>query len=214
MCSRITNLTYALHIRMDRHSPRQARHLDYISQFTSSIRHIKGSDVVADALSRIETNALLSGQPPVVDFAAMAKAHAADPHIRALQSSSSTSLVVEAIPLANSSYTILCDSSTDSQRPLVHLNWRCTVFNSLHGLSHPGIRATQGLITARYVWPGINDDVRRWTRSCIPCQRAKVQRHTVTYPTLSLSHTRCQVRHSTHRPWWDLFYPPEDSITS
>ena len=48
---------------------------------------------------------------------------------------------------------------------------------SLHGLSHPGIRATQKLITSRFVWPGINSDVRRWARSCIQCQRAKVQRH-------------------------------------
>ena len=136
--------------------------------------------MVADALSRIETNALLTGRPPVVDFAAMAKAQAVDPQIRALQSSPGTSLVVEAVPLENSSDTILCDTSTGSQRPLVSLNWRRIIFDSLHGLSHPGIRATQRLVTARYVWPGVNLDVRRWTRSCIQCQRAKIQRHTVT----------------------------------
>ena len=34
-------------------TPRQARHLDYISQFTSDIRHVSGSsNVVADTLSR------------------------------------------------------------------------------------------------------------------------------------------------------------------
>ena len=66
------SLTYALNYRSDQHSPRQARHLDYISQFTSTIRHICGMDnVVADSLSRIETNALLTGQPPNVDFAAV-----------------------------------------------------------------------------------------------------------------------------------------------
>ena len=27
------------------------------------------------------------------------------------------------------------------------------------------------------MWPGINADVRRWTRSCVQCQRAKIQRH-------------------------------------
>ena len=174
-------LTHALNTRLDRHSPRQARHLDFISQFTSTIRHIHGPDnVVADALSRIETNALLSGQPPTVDFIAMAKAQAADRQIRALQSSPSTSLTIQAIPLDNSSDSLLCDTSTGSQRPLVPPQWRRIVFNSLHGLSHPGIRATQRLITTRYVWPGINADVRRWTRSCIQCQRAKVQRHTTT----------------------------------
>ena len=30
------------------------------------------------------------------------------------------------------------------------------------------------------MWPGINQDVRRWTRSCLQCQRAKVHRHTST----------------------------------
>ena len=58
-------LTFALNTRSDRHSPRQARQLDHISEFTSNIRHIQGSDnPVADTLSHIEINALLSGQPP------------------------------------------------------------------------------------------------------------------------------------------------------
>ncbi len=70
---------HALHTRLDRHSPRQARQLDYISQFTSAIHHIQGSqNVVADALSRIEMNAVLSGQPPIVDNAAMAQAQVTD----------------------------------------------------------------------------------------------------------------------------------------
>lgn len=64
-------LTFVLNTRSDHHSP-QARQLDYISQFTSTISHVHGVDnVVAGALSRIETNALLSGQPPTVDFAAI-----------------------------------------------------------------------------------------------------------------------------------------------
>eukprot|EP00731_Ephydatia_muelleri_P009752 Em0005g338a len=53
-------------------------------------------------------------------------------------------------------------------------------FDSLHSFSHPGIRATQKLITARFVWPGINSNVLRWARSCVQCQRAKIQRHTST----------------------------------
>ena len=53
-------LTFVLNTRYDRHSPRQIRQLGYISQFTSTIEHIKGTDnVVADALSRVRTNALL-----------------------------------------------------------------------------------------------------------------------------------------------------------
>lgn len=190
-------LTYALHTQSDRHSPRQQRHLDYISQFTSSIRHVHGkNNTVADALSRIETNSLISNKPPVVDFPAMATAQVEDPQIRALQSSSSSSLVVEAVPLANSSTPLYCDISTGFQRPLVSLAWRRTVFDSLHGLSHPGIRATQKLLTSRFVWPGINSDVRRWTRSCVQCQRSKIHRHSVApLSSFSLPDARFDVVH-------------------
>ena len=63
----------------------------------STILHIHGEDnVVADALSRVEMNALYSGEPPVVDFVSMAKAQKLDPQIRALQSSPNTSLKIEA----------------------------------------------------------------------------------------------------------------------
>ena len=172
-------LIYALNSRSDRYSPRQARQVDYISQFTSNILHVHGTDnVVADALSRIETNALLTDQPPTVDFAAMATTQATDHQIRSLQSSPTSTLVVEAVPLANSTHPLYCDTSTGVQRPLVPHLWRRIVFNSLHRLSHPGIQATQKLITSRFVWPGINADVRRWTRSCVQCQRAKIQTHT------------------------------------
>lgn len=37
-------LTYAIATPSDKHSPRQTRHLDYISQFTSDIRHVKGAN--------------------------------------------------------------------------------------------------------------------------------------------------------------------------
>nr|VZI43655.1 unnamed protein product [Spirometra erinaceieuropaei] len=43
------------------YSPREVRHLDYISQFTADIRYVRGSDnVVADALSRPDINTLTS----------------------------------------------------------------------------------------------------------------------------------------------------------
>lgn len=171
-------LTNALKTRSDKHTPRQARHLDYISQFTSSIQHVQGAEnVVADALSRIEVNTLLTHQPQPVDFTAMAEAQTSDPQIKALQTSPSSPLVIESIPFDHSSHRLLCDTSTGSPRPLVPPEFRRTIFNSLHGLSHPGIRATQRLITSRFVWPSINTDVRQWTKTCLTCQRCKVQRH-------------------------------------
>ena len=61
-------LTYSLHTKSDIYSPRQIRHLDFISQFTSDIRHIQGSqNPVADALSRVEVHSIDS-QPQVIDL--------------------------------------------------------------------------------------------------------------------------------------------------
>ncbi len=172
-------LVYAIHTLSSKHSPHQARHLDFIAQFTSDIRHVKGNDnVPADALSRVEANAVLSDSPPVTDFRAMAAAQESDPDV--LQMRSSSSLTLASMPLAVSDSTILCDTSTGVARPLVPVAFRRAVFESLHSLFHPGIRATQRLVTARYVWPRINADIRQWTRNCLRCQRAKVQRHTVT----------------------------------
>ncbi|UYV72011.1 hypothetical protein LAZ67_9001548, partial [Cordylochernes scorpioides] len=48
-------LTYAFQQNLDKASPRQCRHLDFIGQFTTDIRHIAGCEnVPADFLSRVE----------------------------------------------------------------------------------------------------------------------------------------------------------------
>ncbi|GFX42611.1 uncharacterized protein TNCV_261461 [Trichonephila clavipes] len=63
-------------------------------------------------------------------------------------------------------------------RPYVPHALRRNVFLAVHNLSHPGIRATAKLISKRFVWTSMNKDIHSWTRSCIPCQRVKIQRHT------------------------------------
>jgi len=48
-------LIFAFHQKKDKCSPRQFNQLDFISQFTTDIRHISGQDnIVADTLSRVE----------------------------------------------------------------------------------------------------------------------------------------------------------------
>jgi hypothetical protein len=47
-------LTFAFQQKRDNCSPRQFKHLEYISQFTTDIRHISGRhNIVADTLSRV-----------------------------------------------------------------------------------------------------------------------------------------------------------------
>ena len=138
----------------DRYSPQQSRHLDFISQFTPDIRHVRGTDnTVADALSRIPINALHTGDS---DFRTMAAAQADDPDPLRLRADSSMKL--QQVPLALSDgVSLLCDVSTGVQRPCVPDSFRQLIFDALHSLSHPGIRATQRLVTQHFVWPGVND---------------------------------------------------------
>ncbi|GFT66163.1 e3 ubiquitin-protein ligase rififylin [Nephila pilipes] len=72
---------------------------------------------------------------------------------------------------------IFYDSSTKKKRPYILESFRKIVFNSVHNLAHPGIKATIKLLKSKFVWPSINKDARTWTRSCLKCQKSKVTRH-------------------------------------
>nr|VZH95871.1 unnamed protein product [Spirometra erinaceieuropaei] len=116
-----------------------------------------------------------------IDFTLMAEAQRSDDELSQYRHEDS-SLRLQDVPLPTGTGTITCDLSTGHERPFVPATLRRQVFNALHNLSHPGVRATVKLITDRFVWPNINRDVQRWTRSCLSCQRAKTHRHALTPP--------------------------------
>ena len=173
-------LTHALSSRFDKHSPRQIRQLDFISQFTSDIRHIKREhNTAADALSRIAI--IQEHTSPTIDFQAIAAAQTKDHELSLFMSGQSKcNLTLKPVPLSTADTTIICDMSTGTPRPFLPSQFRRLVFDKLHSLSHPGVRATRRLLTARFVWPNINKDVTHWSRTCQQCQRSKVHRHTTT----------------------------------
>jgi len=72
---------------------------------------------------------------------------------------------------------LICDSSTGFLRPLVPETLRKSLFLALHNVSHPGVRGSRRLISARFVWHGLSRDVGLWTRSCLRCQQSKIQTH-------------------------------------
>ena len=169
-------LTFALHSRSPTHSPRQARQLDYISQFTSDIRHLPGiANAAADTLSRMGMAALVCPTSITPQTLALAQQEEDVTEV-----ASSTSLDLQQVPIPATDVALLCDTSTVPPRPYVPTKLRRQIFDQLHGLSHPGIRATQRLISSRYVWPSMHKDIRHWTRTCLTCQRSKVQVHTVS----------------------------------
>ena len=167
-------LTFALNSSLSSPSanPRRLRHLSFIAEFTSDIRHVPGdSNPLADALSRVSSVSQETPQRPgAIDFDDLAAAQRDNSELQAL------SLTKIVLPLSSS--PVHCDTSTGTARPWLPPAYRRTVFDNLHSLHHPGIRATQKLVRHRYIWPGMNKDVRSWARECPQCQRCKIQRHT------------------------------------
>ena len=53
------------------------------------------------------------------------------------------------------------------------------MFDAVHDLSHPSIRATKQLVAAKFVWPGLRKQVGIWAKTCLRCQAAKVHRHPI-----------------------------------
>lgn len=169
-------LTFAFTKQADPWSARQQRHLSYVSEFTTDVRHIPGkANVVADALSRVEP-ASVSALLPGVDFVALAAAQANDASLQRVPGTDN-SLVIERIPIGPAQTMLLCDTSTGRPRPLVPLDWRRRIFDALHGLSHPSIRASRTLVAERFVWPGLRKDVAKWAKTCVPCQKSKIHHH-------------------------------------
>lgn len=163
-------------IGTDNELPRRTRQLMFISEFTTDIRYIVGSEnQCADALSRIETVHC----PATIDYAKLAEAQSHDEYITA-NNKVSGNIQLKRVVLPHCNSQIYCEMSTNNARPYVPESFRKAIFDSVHTLSHPGVRTTRSMVSQKYFWPGMNRDVGMWAKACIQCQRAKIQRHTVS----------------------------------
>ena len=173
-CTLITDhlpLVRAFRKVSDSWSPRQQRHLSALAEFLADVQHRKGEDnVVADCLSRIPVDVVTLG----VDYAQLAAAQQSCP---AVQTSRTAITGLKFADVSVSGSVLLCDVSTGRPRPLVPLDFRRSIFAALHGLAHPGVRASQQLIGARFVWHGMRRDIANWCKSCTDCLTAKTHRH-------------------------------------
>ena len=60
---------------------------------------------------------------------------------------------------------------------LFPLHFRQNVFSHLHAVLHPGIRASRRLVSSRFIWPGLSTEVASWAKTCLSCQKNKIQKH-------------------------------------
>ncbi|GFW58710.1 transposon Tf2-6 polyprotein [Trichonephila clavipes] len=158
-------ITYAFHQKNEKASLRQLRHLQYTSQFSTNICHISGGEnIVADSLSRIESIS-------EIDYDKITDAQVDNEELNKLRLK--PSLNFKQYPL-DSGKLLWCDISTANICPFIPQPLRMHMFQKFHNLAHPGVKSTVKQIASRFIWLYIRTDVNQWAKSCIQCQKNKI----------------------------------------
>ena len=111
-----------------------------------------------------------------IDWDEVAALQPLDPEFRQLRSNARSGLNFKSIDIGNRK--LIVDLSNGPARPFIPYACRRKIFDKFHGLGHPGIEMTRKAICAKVVWPSIRQDVAKWAKECLPCQQAKITRHT------------------------------------
>ena len=151
-------------------SDRQQRHLSLISELVSDMKYIRGDqNIVAYCMSRAHPIAAVSVDS--CDLPALPKLQEKDNETQIFKDRLVSYQLSEACIL-------LCDKSTIHPRPFVPSSARESIFNEMHSLCHPGIKATLRHIKSRYFWPNMDKDIRERCKFCTKCQKSKIHRPT------------------------------------
>ncbi len=122
-----------------------------------------------------------------IDFAAMAAAQRSCTEVAEMMNSTTLQITNQVV----GDEPLLGDVSTGVFRPLVPIQHREAVFQSLHAIHHPGVRATRRLIPARFCWPQMAKAITLMASSCLHCQWGKVHKHVHLQPAeIQVPHRR------------------------
>lgn len=173
-------LTEAFNKSSDSAGPRRINQLSFISQFSTKILHVPGSEnTVADSLSRIESIRL----PTEISLGELAEQQRSDDELKQLLSNPNKSIALKKIIWGSDHHEIYCEISGESIRPFIPRSLTETVFKIFHEPAHPGAKASVRLIKQRYVWANMERDIKNLCKNCISCQQSKVHRHVINNPS-------------------------------
>lgn len=74
---------------------------------------------------------------------------------------------------------LCCHEFNNIARPFIPQILRKRVFHITHDVSHPAPKRTVCMIASRFYWPDMKRQVTLWSRSCLSCQAAKINRHNI-----------------------------------
>jgi hypothetical protein len=129
-----------------------------VAKGRAEVKAPTGSSAHTFAANNLQAAAVLASVPPPsppVDLAALAAAQLSCPDCQ--RAASSSVLRVTTIKMDNTSMMVVTSSVVF--RPLVPAVFRRPIFEAIHNLAHPGIRATRRLIASRFVWPSLASQV-------------------------------------------------------
>lgn len=151
------SLIYAMNCSTDKYTPAENRYLDFISQYTTDLRHIKGQqNIVADALSHTDITAITDD---TLSHDLISDEQKSDSTLTEILSNSSLTLKDCPVPFGNK--TLYCDTTLTNPKPYIPPTLRKQIFQHLHNLSHSSKRSTVKIISERFVWPNMASDINQ-----------------------------------------------------
>ena len=112
-----------------------------------------------------------------VDWNEVARLQPLDPEFKKLRDDERSGLHFMSTCIGNQN--LIVDISNGPARPYIPFACRKRIFDVFHGLGHPGVERTRQSISKAVVWPSMRQDITKWARECVPCQRAKVKKHVI-----------------------------------
>lgn len=119
---------------------------------------------------RLTCKSTLHGVRRALMIATIRVCQVSDPDVQAFRRAATT---VTGLQLKEITFV---NSGTGQPLPFVPSRWRRQIFNTVHGLSHPGKKPSQRLVATKFVWQRLKKDVQKWVEICVVC--SKVHRHT------------------------------------
>ena len=158
---------------------------------------------MADALSRHSVNIL----SPDIDFLTMARDQISE---KLAAEVADSSLVLDWVSLGDPEVKLLCNISQGKARPMVPDSWRRRIFDLLHGSSHPSVRKTKKIISAKFVWPHIKKQFEHGLKVVYPVKLPKP----LDIPKLPQHTSLFQTGNLTTFMWtlWDHYLPHRVSL--
>ena len=173
------------------------RLVTFIMENASEIVHVSGKDnFISDSLSHPVINAV---QDYINTVSLSEIAQFQTPvFIEGIKNLQKSSLQIVERVLPESGLILYGDVSVESKfRPLIPDDLRFRIFSAIHGLSHFGYAKTRGLIADRYVWVGMNVDIKKFISECATCERVKVRRHNKAplerFPAANMLWSHCTI---------------------